>query len=302
MRLVRSCDLFVVALAFAGLGCDRIQELKDRFSSSSKSGGGAGGEVEEIRSLYDASRYDEALQRIQAVVQENPDSADAFYYQGLCYLAKAGQLDAKAPWSEEEAASLSSFERALSINPRHALSAVGIGDLYARRVAPRRRRGGSEDPADPYSLALASYQKAITVDPRLPQAQLRYAIFLERTGQLDLAEGAYRAAVEAAATVPEIAPDYYLAYGRFLAGPANRLDEAIDQFELAKMFRSDDLAIQQEIAIVHSRVGLGHLEKQEYLLAEESLKMAEAMFPDKSIPEARRTVEALEELRTIRRR
>jgi tetratricopeptide (TPR) repeat protein len=300
MRLARSCGLFAVALAT--LGCDRIQELKDRFSSSSKSGGGADGDVEAIRSLYDASRYDEALLKIQSVVQENPGSADAFYYQGLCHLAKAGQPDAKAPWSEEEAASLSSFERALSINPRHALSSVGIGDLYARRVAPRRRRGGGEAADDPYTLALASYQKAITVDPKLPQAQFRYALFLERTGQLDLAEAAYKAAVEAAATVPEIAPDYYLAYGRFLAGSANRLDEAVDQFELAKMFRSDDLAIQQEIAIVHSRVGLRHLEKEEYLLAEESLKKAEAMFPDKSIPEARKTEEALQKLRTIRRR
>jgi hypothetical protein len=68
------------------------------------------------------------------------------------------------------------------------------------------------------------------------------------------------------------------------------------------MFRSDDLAIQQEIAIVHSRVGLRNLEKEEYLLAEESLKKAEAMFPDKSIPEARKTEEALQKLRTIRRR
>jgi tetratricopeptide (TPR) repeat protein len=301
MRLAARFALAVV-IALAGSGCDRIEALKDQLLSSSKSEDSGDAETEAIRELYEAARYDEALQRIAAVVQENPGSADAFYYKGLCHLARAGEPDLRAPLSEEESASLEAFERALTINPRHARSSVGVGDLYSRRVPARRRRGGAEDPADPYTLALAAYEKAVTIDPRLPEAQQRYAVFLEKTGQLEAAERAYRAAIEAAATVPELAPDYYMAYGRFLAGPADRLDEAIDQYELAKMFRQDDTRIQQEIAIVHSRRGLRHLEKQEYLLAEEALKLAEGLFPDKSIPEAQKTAEALAQLRSIRRR
>ena len=131
---------------------------------------------------------------------------------------------------------------------------------------------------------------------------MRYGEFLTRTGELERAEQALKAAVAAAATVPEIAPDYYLAYGRFLAGPADRQDEALDQLELAQMFRAGDLGIQQEMAMVHARVGLSHLEKEEYMLAEGALTKAWNMFPDQSVQEAHATSEALAQLRTIRRR
>jgi hypothetical protein len=54
--------------------------------------------------------------------------------------------------------------------------------------------------------------------------------------------------------------------------------------------------------VVHSRIGLRHLEKQEYLLAEEALKQADAMFTDRSGPDAQKTAQALQQLRSIRRR
>jgi len=68
------------------------------------------------------------------------------------------------------------------------------------------------------------------------------------------------------------------------------------------MFRADDLSIQQEMAMVHARVGLSHLEKQEFMLAEGALTKAWNMFPDQSVQEAQETSEALAKLRTIRRR
>ena len=119
--------------------------------------------------------------------------------------------------------------------------------------------------------------------------------------ELERAEQALKAGVEAAATVPEIAPAYYLGYGRFLAGPADRQDEALDQFELAQMFRVDDQSIQQEMAMVHTRIGLRHLKKQEYMLAEGALTKAVNMFPDQSVPEAQEASEALAQLHAIRR-
>jgi tetratricopeptide (TPR) repeat protein len=292
-----------LGLCLPTLGCDRIQALKDQLTGAPKPEAEASAALEAIENLYLAARYDEALQAAAAYIQTNAGSAEAFYYKGLCHLARAGEADPRAPLSEEEASSLEAFERALSINPRHARSAIGIGDLYSRRVPARRRgRGASEDPQDPYVLAISSYEKAVTIDPKLPEAQQHYARFLERVGQLDLADGAYRASVEAAAVVPEIAPDYYLAYGRFLAGPRDQLDAALEQFQLAQVFRQDDARIRQEIAIVHSRIGLRHLEKQEYLMAEEALKKADSLFTDRSSPEAQKTAAALEQLRTIRRR
>jgi tetratricopeptide (TPR) repeat protein len=293
----------LLAIALAGLGCDRIQALKDQLVGSPKQEGGSDPELEAVRNLYESGRYDEALSTVAAVIQSNPGSAEAFYYKGLCHLARAGEPDLKAPLSEEEVASLEAFERALSINPRHAPSAMGIGDLHSRRVPARRRaRAANDNPQDPYVLAAAAYENAVGIDPKFPEAQQHYARFLERTGQLDLAESAYQASVEAAGIVPEIAPDYYLAYGRFLAGPRDRLDAALEQFRLAQVFRADDPGIQQEIAIVHSRVGIRHFERQEYLLAEEALKKADSLFTDRSSPDSQKTTRTLEQLRSIRRR
>lgn len=298
-------QLLLLALLCCGLGataCDRVSELKDRLLGSPSSTDGGNPDLETIRSLYEAGDYDAALQRIAEVTQNDPNAVEAYYFRGLCYLAKAGEPAMGAPLSPEEESSLQAFRRALSINPRHAPSNIGIGDLYSRRVPSRRRRGAADDPEDPYSIALAAYEQAVTIDPRLPEGQLQYGRFLERAGELDRAEAAYRAAAEAAATVPETAPDYYLAYGKFLAGPADRLDDALEQFELARVFRQDDPAIQQEIAIVHSRIGLRHFDKQEYMLAEDALENAVDMFPDSSIPEAQKASEALTQLRSIRRR
>jgi len=216
--------LLLLGFCLSTASCDRIQALKDQLTGAPKQEEGGDPQIEAVKNLYESGRYDEALSTVAAVTESNPGSADAFYYKGLCHLARAGEPDLKAPLSEEEAASLESFERALSINPRHAPSAVGIGDLYGRRVAGRRRsKSASEDPQDPYALALAAYENAVGIDPKLPEAQQHYARFLERNGQLDQAEAAYKASVEAAGVVPEIAPDYYLAYGRFLAGPRDRL-------------------------------------------------------------------------------
>ncbi len=302
MRSLKPLLLAVLCCCLGGLACDRVNELKDRLLGSSTSGNDVNPELDAIRSLYESGDYGGALQRIASATESDPNFAEAYYYRGLCYLAKAGEPDASAPLSPDEESSLEAFRRALSINPRHAPSNVGVGDLYARRVPARRRRGNTENPDDPYVLALTAYRQAVTIDPTLPEAQHRFGLFLEQTGQLDEAEQAYRAAAAAAAVVPETAPDYYVAYGKFLAGPADRLDEALDQFELAQMFRQDDLSIQQEMAMLHARIGLRHFEKQEYMLAQSELEDAVGMFPDPNIPEAQKATEALNQLRSIRRR
>ena len=68
------------------------------------------------------------------------------------------------------------------------------------------------------------------------------------------------------------------------------------------MFRQDDLSIQQEMAMVHARIGLRHFEKQEDMLAQSELEDAVGMFPDPNIPEAQKATDALNQLRPIRRR
>ena len=287
-------------------GCDQIEALRQIL-------GGGGGDSGNQRSpefqgaidLYEAGQLQAAADQLQTVTVGEPGNADAFYYLGRCYLglatATADTADPSPDLSPEEEQSLAAFNTALTLNPRHADAAMGIGDLYARRVPTQRRRRRSQEP-EAQQLAREAYQKAVTIDPKKPESQRRNATFLERLGQAEEAEVAYKAAVDAAKINPDIAPEYYTAYGRFLASQKGRSEEAIDQFELAQMVRGEDPALQREIASLYSRIGHEYFEEQHYSLAEQTLTKAYQMFPDKSAPDAQKTSSTLNRLRAIRGR
>jgi tetratricopeptide (TPR) repeat protein len=285
-------------------GCDRISELQDKLLGSNDSSEQEPAELRDAKNSYEQGRIQDAIQRLEQYTAQEPTSAQGFYYLGLCYLSMAGQeVAGSSPLTPEEQKSLDAFQRAITLNPRYALAYIGIGDLYVRRVPARRpRRRKNEDPnEDPYELALASYQNAVTIDPMLPEAQMHYARFLQKVQNLEEAELAFKAAAEAAATIPEKAPDYYLAYGRFLVD-TDRLDEALDQYELAQMFRQGDLEIQRELAVAHARLGQKYFDAEQYSLAEQELTTASGMFPDPNDPEAQKASATMQQLRSIRRR
>ena len=258
--------------------------------------------VSSIESLMSAGQLDAALAAADQLTQSSPHVAEGHYWKGRLHLERVpGEVEADADPTGDEIAAVDAFEQALSVNPRHALSAVGLGDLFSRRVRSSSKPAGVDDPESPYALSLAAYEKAVMIDPALPAAQRRLAEFLARTGAGDQAETAYRAAIDAAATIPEIAPDCYMAYGRFLAEGA-RLEEAMDQFELAEMFRQDDATIRMEMAKVQWRIGDAHLRKNELSLAQAALEKADRLFPDKNVEEAQKTAQALQRLQSIRGR
>ncbi len=287
--------------------CDQIEALREQIL------GGGGGDSDSQRSLefqgaidlYEAGQFQAAADQLQTVTVGEPGNADAFYYLGRCYLglatASADAADPSSDLSPEEEQSLAAFNSALTLNPRHAPAAMGIGDLYARRVPTKRRRRRSQEP-EAQQLAREAYQKAVTIDPKQPESQRRNATFLERLGQTEDAEVAYKAAVDAAKINPDIAPEYYAAYGRFLASQKGRSEEAIDQFELAQMVRGEVPALPKEIASLYSRIGHEYFEEKHYSLAEQTLTKAYQMFPDKSDPDAQKTSSTLNRLRAIRGR
>lgn len=297
----------VLALALAlgsGSACDRISELREKLLGSSGSADQEPMELTEARELYRAGQFQQAIQRLETFTQKERNSAQGFYYLGLSYMDAGGDsIDRASPMTPEEEKSLEAFNRALALNPRHALAAVGLGDLYFRRLPARRSRRRNSDPAqDPFQLAGDAYEKAVAIDPKLPEAQTGYAVWLERVGQTEEAEQAFKSAAAAAAPVPEKAPDIYIAYGRFLARQPGRMQEAVDQYELAQMFRQDDLELQGEIAALHTRVGQEYFDNEQYALAEQALNSAYELFPDKNHPEAQKAAATLKELRAIRAR
>jgi len=290
----------LVAASASGCDFDFIKGLRRETAAPAGGVDDAKAALQKGIEYYESGQIEPARQWFETLVLNNPSSADGFYYLGLCYLASSGSSSPTTPLSPEEQQSLDAFHRALALNPRHGLAALSIGDLYSRRLPPSTRKM-PKDPPEAYTLALDAYQKAIAIDPKLPEAQYRYARFNERVGNLVDAENGYRAAALAAATVPEIAPDYYTYYARFLATQPNRASDAIEQYGLAQMFRQDDKALQREVAVLYARVGQSYFDGKQYLLAEDALKKAYGMFPDKNDPEAQKAEATLQELRAIRR-
>jgi tetratricopeptide (TPR) repeat protein len=284
--------------------CEQVEGLRERFLGGDETSSPASSGLAAAVELYEAGDARAAAEQFEALVAAAPNEPDLFYRLGLCYLALAG--DTANPASEltpEEQQSLDAFQTALTLNPRHAEASIGIGDLYARRVpVEQRRRRRSEQEQEAATLALEAYQRAVTIDPKQPEAQRRLALFLERLGQVEAAERAHQAAVAAAQANPDIAPMYYTAYGRFLASQSDRAEEAINQLELAQMVRGDDPQLREEIAELYSRIGHQYFEEKRYSLAEQTLTKAYRIFPDKSSPEAQKTSSTLNQLRAIRGR
>ena len=287
--------------------CDQIEALREQIlgGGGADSGNQISPEFQTAIELYESGQLQAAVDQLQTVTLSEPGNADAFYYVGRCYLglaaASSETADPDSELSPEEAQSLAAFNTALTLNPRYADAAMGIGDLYARRVPTKRRRRKSQEP-EAQQLAREAYEKAVTIDPKQPESQRRYAMFLERLGRVEDAEVAYKAAVNAAKVNPDIAPEYYTAYGRFLASLKGRYEEAIDQLELAQMVRGEDPTLQGEIASLYSRIGQEYFEEKHYSLAEQTLTKAYQMFPDKSHPDAQKTSSTLNRLRAIRGR
>jgi tetratricopeptide (TPR) repeat protein len=283
-------------------GCQFIDQLQKRLSSNS---GGtsapANPALEEAIRLLEAGQPLLARQKLEALTLSDPTSADAFYYWGRSILEGLGSEPSGPVLSPDEQAALDAFNRALSLNPRHAQAALGAGDLQLRRVAGSRRKP-SRDPDSPFALALEAYQKALAIDPRLPDAHYRYARLMERGGDFREAELGFGRAAESAATVPEVAPEFYMHYGRFLSSRPGREKDAIDQFELARVYRREDPALLQAVAELWARIGQAQFKERQYSLAEQTLQKAYDLFPDKGEVAARQTGETLRELRALRGR
>jgi tetratricopeptide (TPR) repeat protein len=110
------------------------------------------------------------LERMARFHQLQPDSAQGNYYYAVA-LWKQGR-DAHSAETSREVESL--LEKARRLDPKLALASLQLGILYEeRRDLP---------------LAIASYEQASTVDPRLREARYRLAQLYRRTGEKAKAE------------------------------------------------------------------------------------------------------------------
>ena len=144
---------------------------------------------------------DDAVATYRAVTGLAPNNALAWFDLGNAYAGKAASDDASFAEAKR------SYERALSLSPRHADAYLNLASLHATRREPeparqtllRARLAGVSDPTLETELGLlelarkdtaagrAAFERALVLNPSQPEA-------LEAMGQLTYASGEYAAA------------------------------------------------------------------------------------------------------------
>jgi serine/threonine protein kinase/Tfp pilus assembly protein PilF len=120
--------------------------------------------------------------------------------------------------------SIALFEQAIAADPNYALAYTGLADTYSvipsydRSFSPKRARLLSDQAA----------QKALLLDPSLPEAHLARANSLNTSGRWKEAETEYRRTLELA---PNNANAHYF-HGLLLV-PLKRFDESLTEYQTA---------------------------------------------------------------------
>jgi len=110
---------------------------------------------------------DELINKLNRFVTLQPRNADANYY----YAVGLWKQRNRSPHPDTAAQVESLLKTALQINPRYALAELQLGSV-------RNDQGA-------YAEAIAHYQKAVQIDPKLEEAHYRLAQAYRQTGDAD---------------------------------------------------------------------------------------------------------------------
>lgn len=193
-----------------------------------------------------------------------------YYLQGRGYL-----LDYHRPGSIDSAIML--FQRALTLDARHALSHAGLGEAYWLKYEATRDPGwvdkarvacGNAVMSDAsvagayvclgtvelgtgeYEKAIAAFERALRTEPTSDEAYLGLARAQDRLGLSEAAEQTYRQAVD-------LRPSYWASrnwLGGFYRGHA-RYDAAVEQYEQAVQLTPDNPLAYAFLGGVYALVG-----------------------------------------------
>lgn len=129
------------------------------FPSSGKTEAGAGASFEQGRSLYEAGKYEEALDVFNRILESEPRNADAYMYRSSCW-AVLGDLNR----------ALADCNSAIDINP-------GSAELYVNRGLNHARMGNNE-------LAVQDYNRALKIEPQMAGAWCYRGVARARMGDI----------------------------------------------------------------------------------------------------------------------
>lgn len=301
-RVLSLFALFVIAL-----GCDKLP-LPGKQQTSAGPGQPAAGAlppaVQEGKALMDKGQLDAAL----AKLQELPDDAVGLYYQGVINVRRglaAALPEAGFRAEDKQAAQL--FEKAIVLKPEFAAAHFTLAEVLVpytlQRHAPGKRphkRQPSPAPDDPDispDRVARAYQAAVQHDKssRAPiDALMKFAREMKRPDDADMA---YREALQR--DKESAAP--HLAYGDFLANEKKDRLKAIEQYELALVWKPQDPAPKDRICGVYVDWAQEHLDKGEFANADARLRDGQKFVTVPQAPQAQRLRELQGKLAAIRR-
>ena len=152
-------------------------------TAAPKTAPAAAAPVSELKRLYDAKKYEDALAMANTLVDKDPKSAEAHVWKGriLGSLAQGNPAD----MMKYGMGAMEEFEKALALDPNNPQAHLGRG---IGRLAAPPGFGGDVDGA------IADFEAAIAKEPS-PEAYYRLGEALDRKKLHDQATAAYRNAL-----------------------------------------------------------------------------------------------------------
>jgi uncharacterized spore protein YtfJ len=140
--------------------------------------------LEQVEKLYNAKKYQEALEVVESLLASQPENADFHAWKGSI-LGTLAQGDNPADMIKYGMGAMQAFETALNLDPDNVRGRMGRG--IGRLMAPEGF-GGDVDGA------IEDLKAAVNKGP-IPEAYFYLGEAYKRKGQMDLAKQAYQEAI-----------------------------------------------------------------------------------------------------------
>ena len=152
---------------------------------------GAAEPFEEIETLINGGQYEQALQKLDALLQQNPDDAEVQAQKGMVLGALADQAENMIEMARYGWAAMEAFETALKLDPDNITARLGRGT--SSLMAP--------PPFGNVDAALADLRKVVELDADHAEAHYFLGVAHQKNSDVTQAKAAFYRALE-------LAPDY----------------------------------------------------------------------------------------------